>query len=56
MKDPEIQPLPLVEKEIILVSQFIKPLSNMPKQLHAKKKKKMTKLLPSRPLVSFTNN
>lgn len=38
MKDPEIQPLPLVEKEIILVSQFIKPLSNMPKQLHAKKK------------------
>lgn len=55
MKDPEIQPLPLVEKEIILVSQFIKPLSNMPKQLHAKKKTK-TKLLPSRPLVSFTNN
>lgn len=39
MKDPEIQPLPLVEKEIILVSQFIKPLSNMPKQLHAKKEK-----------------
>lgn len=55
MKDPEIQPLPLVEKEIILVSQFIKPLSNMPKQLHAKKII-MTKLLPSRPLVSFTNN
>lgn len=52
MKDPEIQPLPLVEKEIILVSQFIKPLSNMPKQLHAKKKKNNDKTI-TQPATSF---
>lgn len=47
MTDPEIQPLPLVEKEIILVSQFIKPLLNMPKQLHAKKNNDKTITQPA---------